>query len=241
MDDQDRPRSGDHADHADSASDEPTGTERLPLFPLSAPLFPGAALPLHIFEERYRDLIRERGDIDPVFGVVLIRSGLEVGAEAEIHPVGTAASMIGRRRYPDGRADIAVRGERRFRIVRLLHDRPWLEAEVSWLAEDAGAIEPEQIRTLRGGMVRLIRAAAEAGGLAVPEMDLPDDARELSYLLAQTLWINTWERQELLEIPTTAERLDRLGDIVRREYQLLRRTGATGVPIERPGSRFGPN
>ena len=90
--------------------------ERLPLFPLGTVLFPGMLLPLHLFEERYRCLMRDRQGADPIFGVVLTRHGREVGDRPEIHAVGTAASLLGAGRYPDGRYDVVVRGTRRFRV-----------------------------------------------------------------------------------------------------------------------------
>src|SRR5947207_994253 len=92
--------------------------EELPLFPLNAVIFPYAALQLHIFEERYRDMVRNCLEFDRPFGIVLIRSGGETG-HADPYMVGTAVRITGVRNYDDGRMDIEVQGERRFRIREL--------------------------------------------------------------------------------------------------------------------------
>jgi Lon protease-like protein len=93
---------------------EATVGEPLPLFPLGTVLFPGMLLPLHVFEERYRTLMRDQQGRDPIFGVVLTSQGREVADTPEIHRVGTAASLVAAGRYPDGRYDLVVRGGRGF-------------------------------------------------------------------------------------------------------------------------------
>lgn len=223
----------------------PMARQRLPLFPLSAPLFPGMALPLHIFELRYRQLLRDQASSDPIFGVVLTRSGREVGDEPEIFDIGTAASLLGMREHDDGRADIAVRGGRRFRVIDTDWTGPYLVANVEWIVDPEDDASDEQLVTLadrtRTAMMRLVAAAAGAGNMPVPELSLPQNPTDLGYLLSRTLWLNTWERQELLESPTSQERLERLRLIIRREHRLLTQAGAAGAPIEHPGSRFLPN
>ena len=89
-------------------------SELLPLFPLEAVLFPGALMPLHIFEPRYRLLIRRCIERQRPFGIVLIRNGSEVGAGAEPYAVGTEAKIVAESPLPDGRSYIVTRGERRF-------------------------------------------------------------------------------------------------------------------------------
>ncbi len=229
-------------------SDEEPGDEQqssLPLFPLSAPLFPGMALPLHIFELRYRQLLRDQAMSDPIFGVVLTRTGREVGDQPEIFEVGTAASLLGMREHDDGRADIAVRGGRRFRVIAADRSGPYLVASVDWLDDPEDDASDESLVALadrtRTAMLRLVAAAASAGNVPVPELSLPENPTDLGYLLSRTLWLNTWEQQELLEALTTSARLERLRSIIRREHRLLTQAGAAGTPIEHPGSRFLPN
>src|SRR5437879_8950789 len=90
--------------------------ELLPLFPLTTVLFPEMLLPLHIFEPRYRLLVRRCMDDDRPFGVVLIRSGQEVGATAEPHAIGTQAKIMAFSPLSDGRSYIVVRGIRRYAL-----------------------------------------------------------------------------------------------------------------------------
>ena len=242
----------DHDQDVDSRSDAGSDDrplagerERLPLFPLSAPLFPGMSLPLHIFEPRYRQLLLDQASADPIFGVVLTKSGREVGDEPEIFGIGTSASLLGMRQHDDGRADIAVRGGRRFRVIDTDRSGPYLVATVEWIVDPDDDASDELLVTLadrtRTAMLRLVASAAGAGNMPVPELNLPENPTDLGYLLSRTLWLNTWERQELLESPTSAERLERLRSIIRREHRLLTQAGAAGTPIEHPGSRFLPN
>ncbi len=233
----------------DGDSDTPTSggpaarrRDRLPLFPLSSPLFPGMPLPLHIFEQRYRQLLRDQAMSDPIFGVVLTRTGREVGEQPEIHDIGTSATLLGMHQHDDGRADIAVRGAQRFRVIETDWSGAYLVAQVEWLAEveddDGLASLANQTRT---AMIRLVAAAAGAGNIPIPDLSLPDNPTELGYLLSRTLWLNTWERQQLLEVPAAGARLQLLRSIIRREHRLLTEVGAAGTPIEHPGSGFLPN
>ena len=107
--------------------------ERLPLFLLKTVLFPGMTLPLHIFEERYKLMINRCVEQRAPFGVVLIRSGEEVGATAEPYDVGTIASITKLERLEDGRINLVASGERRFRIDRLDRSEPYLTGEVAIL------------------------------------------------------------------------------------------------------------
>jgi Lon protease-like protein len=112
----------------------------LPLFPLNAVLCPGIALPLHVFEDRYRALVRHCLETTSPFGVVLIREGREVGAGAiSFSGVGTIAEIRDAGRHDDGRFDLLVVGTRRFGIRRVLEGRrPYLVADVGILDETVG-------------------------------------------------------------------------------------------------------
>ena len=112
----------------------------LPLFPLHTVLCPGVALPLHIFEERYRLMVGRCIDAGEPFGVVLIREGREVGPlDGRIARVGTTAVIREAGRYPDGRYDLVTVGDRRFRIDGLAEARePYLMASVHYLEERVG-------------------------------------------------------------------------------------------------------
>ena len=113
---------------------------QLPLFPLHSVLFPGVALPLHIFEERYRRMVAHCVERGEPFGVVLIREGREVGGgDVSLADVGTTAIIRRAGRYPDGQLDILTIGGRRFRIGAVHAERePYLVGDVEILAEPIG-------------------------------------------------------------------------------------------------------
>lgn len=112
----------------------------LPLFPLHTVLCPGIALPLHIFEDRYRALVRDCVEASAPFGVVLIRDGREVGGGAiSFSAIGTLAEIREAGRYPDGRYDLLVVGTKRFAITDVATDRqPYLVAEATVIDDEIG-------------------------------------------------------------------------------------------------------
>jgi Lon protease-like protein len=112
----------------------------LPLFPLNTVLCPGIALPLHVFEDRYRAMVRHCLESSSPFGVVLIRQGREVGIGAiSFTGIGTIAEIRDAGSDDDGRYDLLVVGTRRFEIRRVLSGRrPYLVAEVDVLSETVG-------------------------------------------------------------------------------------------------------
>jgi hypothetical protein len=112
----------------------------LPLFPLHTVLCPGIALPLHIFEERYRSLVRDCVEASSPFGVVLIRDGREVGGGSiSFSAIGTLAEIREAGRYPDGRYDLLVVGTKRFAISDVATDRqPYLVAEATVIEDEVG-------------------------------------------------------------------------------------------------------
>jgi hypothetical protein len=112
----------------------------LPLFPLHTVLCPGIALPLHIFEERYRALVRDCVEEASPFGIVLIRDGREVGGGSiSFSAIGTLAEIREARRYPDGRYDLLVVGTKRFAITDVTTDRqPYLVAEATVIDDEIG-------------------------------------------------------------------------------------------------------
>ena len=109
----------------------------LRLFPLNAVLFPNMRLPLHIFEERYKVMIRECIEEDAPFGVVLIKSGEEVDSTATPRDIGTTARIIQVEYLDDGRMNIFTMGEQRFRIVAINTTQPYLRGEVAIIEQEA--------------------------------------------------------------------------------------------------------
>jgi uncharacterized protein len=219
--------------------------ENLPLFPLGTVLFPGMVLPLHLFEERYRRLMTERRHEDPVFGVELTRRGREVADEPEVHDIGVAASLIGAGEYEDGRWDVIVRGGRRFRIVAGDWSAGYLTGSVEWLEEPPGVPESAALDPLaeQASLLfdRFLRALERTVGEELPRKDLPTRPAERAWALCSRLPVETWERQRLLEISSTAERLEELVATLRREHDLLVNTGIGGSAPHHPGSGFSVN
>jgi Lon protease-like protein len=121
---------------------------QLPLFPLHTVLCPGIALPLHIFEDRYRELVRRCIETSSPFGVVLIRDGSEVGGGSlAFSAIGTTAEIRKAGRYPDGRYDLLVVGTGRFAVESVaVGDEPYIVAEATLLDDEVA--DPEESRRL---------------------------------------------------------------------------------------------
>src|SRR5450759_1935330 len=117
-------------------------SQTLPLFPLGTVLYPGLLLPLHIFEQRYRQLIRDLldGPEPRCFGVIAIRRGRETGVDgiSSLHEIGCTAIVRQIQEHDDGRFDLVTVGTQRFQLAGLDHSKPYLQGEVDLLAEDTG-------------------------------------------------------------------------------------------------------
>jgi Lon protease-like protein len=222
--------------------DEALETIELPLFPLNTVLFPGQVLPLHIFEDRYRLMIRRCLAEDVPFGVVLIRSGQEVGAEAEPHGVGTMARIIESTHLPNGTMNIITVGVERFRILRLIHDQPYLRGEVESLPmaeiEDSQVVV-ELAERVRSKVQRYIELIAEAAGLQIQLEQMPDTPQQLGYLAAIAMQIDNKEKQELLTSRSLAAILARAMILLNRENALLTWMAASKEWPEQ--AQFGPS
>jgi Lon protease-like protein len=192
-------------------------------------------LPLHIFEERYRELVRalvaRAGGQRRRFGVVAIRQGWEVGADAAraLHPVGCAAELRRVSRYQDGRFDIVTEGSDRFRLLEVrAGDEPYLVGAVDWLPPDPPA-DPEA-GVLAAGVGTLFEDylgdVATVQRAAVQPHELPPDPTKLSYLVAASAVLTLEDRQALLEAGSTAERLRAELRLLKRESTMLRRLRA---------------
>lgn len=197
----------------------------LALFPLNTVLFPGQVLPLHIFEERYRLMIRRCLAEDLPFGVVLIKRGPEVGGTAEPDVVGTSARVIQSSQLPDGGFNIMAVGVERFRIRRLLHDQPYLRGEVEALPMAAPADCPVVARLagrVRDLVARYIDLIAAAAGLQIRLDQMPAAAQQVGYLAAVAMQIDNKEKQALLVSPSLAQILTDEVRLLNRENALLR-------------------
>jgi Lon protease-like protein len=198
---------------------------QLPLFPLGSVLFPHMGMSLHIFEERYRVMMRDCKAASTTFGIVAIREGHEVGPGAVTYEVGTLAQLDEIDELPDGRYNLRVIGASRFHVDALSHDRPYLVGGVHYLQDAPAAIDDTRrlataVTTAFRGYARQLRGIGQADPL---EVEVPSDPELLSYLVAAALQVETAERQRLLEIDDTAERLSAGLRLLRREAALLDR------------------
>ena len=194
----------------------------LPLFPLNTVLFPGASLPLQIFEERYKRLLQDCLDSDQRFGIALIKSGDEVGQPAIPHPVGTVAHITQVNEMRGDRFLIAVTGERRFKINTITRHRPYITADVSILPDvDSEEARPESESILRQLNEYLSLITGLQGGWT-SEVRTSRDPAALSYFIAETLLIDLSEKQQLLEKPSTISRLEAEAEVLRRDIDQLR-------------------
>ena len=207
--------------------------ELLPIFPLGLVAFPGMEVPLHIFEDRYRDLVRTLLEVpDPaerLFGIVAIREGWEVAGRAgsgvrSLYRTGCVVQLTSHEEYADGRFDIAAVGRHRMRVLETDGGATYLRAKVEELhgtTDPSPAAAVEAARTL--SVFERYRAAVSAiRGGEVMVGGLPRDPELLSYVLAATCALTLPERQQLLESPTAPERLAHLRRLLHRELGAIR-------------------
>jgi hypothetical protein len=187
----------------------------LPLFPLSAVLFPGGPLTLRIFERRYLDLVRDCARRSCGFGVCLILQGREVGEPAVPAAVGTLARIIDFYTLPDGLLGITAEGCERFQVTTTrVRDNGLVHGEVRfWADEPSVAVAPEHA-LLATILERLIEKAG--GPFANAERSCYDNASWVGFRLAEMLPLEPPERQELLQLTDPVQRLARLMHYVPR-------------------------
>lgn len=179
--------------------------ERIPLFPLNVVLLPGADLPLHIFEPRYRQMVGHCLDAQDEFGMLLAlpKGIVRVGCTAQIVEVV--------RRYKDGRLDILAVGREPFRIVELINapeyaDEKLLEGHVDYLEDCERPIDS----AVRRELIELYEACHTLVFDDYPKNIKEDPAENLSYVIAATLPMDLLWKQQILELRCEADRQERL-------------------------------
>ena len=203
--------------------------ELLPLFPLQVVLFPRTALPLHIFEERYKQMIAEvlRGRSE--FGVV------QAGEKGIVNTGCTATIEKVLKKYPDGRMDLLTVGRRRFEIILLNDEKPYLRGAVEFFDDDESEAIPPEVRKRVLEAYNDIRSIEKPETLSDPEMTDP----QLSFQLAQ-LVPDLDFRQILLATRSEAERMRRLAEFFpayssrRRQIQHVRAVAPRNGHSKRP-------
>ncbi|MBC8032265.1 MAG: LON peptidase substrate-binding domain-containing protein [Pyrinomonadaceae bacterium] len=227
------------------ASDKVSGVSELPLFPLPMVLFPGVPLPLHIFEQRYRQMLDDIRNTNNLFGL----SYLEDASENDIPPaghVGCVAEVTETQTLPDGRSNILTVGVIRYRIESYVErDDEYLVARVSFFEdepEDSDALNASA-QEVAGSFTRIARAVRKINDERANLPDISDtEPQRLSFLVAAAVELDTNAKQLLLEIRSTSERLDRLREILSlvvdnyeeraRVHELAKGNGHSGKKFE---------
>ena len=229
------------------APDPRLAAVQVALFPLNTVLFPGMVVPLHVFEDRYRALVRDLLTIesaaDRVFGTVAIREGYEVGEHGvqSLHRVGTLVQLGRADRLPDGRFDIEVTGRTTLRVDRLERGEEYLRAEATLLdqaapgpgADAAAARALAVFERYRSGL------AALRGEDPFPAT-LPADPAYLSWALSACALLPLRERQQLLEAESAVARLRLLAELLVGELRAMRAVASLPA-TELARTRWSPN
>lgn len=197
----------------------------LPLFPLHTVLFPGTPIHLHIFEERYKQMINLCVEEHRPFGVVLIREGMEaLGPLAVPHSTGCTANVLNIQRLDQGQMNIVATGQVRFQIQSLdFMARPYLVGMVeTYPIDPAPGEDLEEFGSrLRIQLENYIELLLTTGG-SFDTRQLPREPVELAYMAAALVQVPPIEKQTLLELNDPAVLLSSLRRIYSREYALLK-------------------
>ena len=194
----------------------------LPLFPLNTVLFPSLPLPLHIFEERYKLMIGSCIVTDSLFGVCLIKEGVEVGGPAEPFEIGTVARISEVDRQQDGRMNLMTFGTSRFKLLEITQREPYLIGRVQLLKPTAEAPASELVTDVADRLLRYLREVRRTTRLP-DRSELIVDVDRLAYLAIATLGMPARERQTFLETDSVIARLQEARDRLRREIDNARR------------------
>jgi ATP-dependent Lon protease len=228
------------------ASDKVSGVGELPLFPLSIVLFPGVPLPLHIFEPRYRQMLRDIQVNNNLFGLSYFDAS---ASEREIPPaghVGCVAEVTETQALPDGRSNILTVGVIRYRIEEYVErGLPYLVARITFFEDEEEEEEllRESSHEVAETFTRIARAVRIINDERASLPDISDtDPQRLSFLVAAAMEADTDVKQELLEMRSTSERLRRLREMLARAvssyeerarvHELAKGNGHSGRRIE---------
>jgi len=228
------------------AYDKVRGVSELPIFPLALVLFPGVPLPLHIFEPRYRQMLNDVRAGNSLFGGSYFDAST---SEKDMPPaghVGCVAEITETQPMPDGRANILTVGIIRYRIEEYVErDDPYLLARVSYFEdeEEDRNLLSESARDVAETFTRIARAVRTINDERAHLPDITDtEPQRLSFLVAAAMEVDTNVKQDLLELRSTAERLQRLREMLGRAvsnyeerariHELAKGNGHSGRKIE---------
>jgi ATP-dependent Lon protease len=202
------------------AYDKVRGVTELPIFPLALVLFPGVPLPLHIFEPRYRQMLSDVRAGNSLFGVSYFDAST---SDRDIPPaghVGCVAEVTETQALPDGRSNILTVGIIRYRIDEYMErGEPYLLARVSFFEdeEEDATVLSGSARDVAETFTRIARAVRTINDERASLPDISDtEPQRLSFLVAAAMEVDTDVKQDLLELRSTAERLQRLRNMLGR-------------------------
>jgi Lon protease-like protein len=209
-----------------------TKVYKIPLFPIGVVMLPDMLLPLHIFEERYKQMITECMQADKPFGIVLFDG-------QSMHAVGCMARITRViKRYDDGRMDILTRGERRFVVQQWIEEQAYMEGQVLFFDDEQ---EKAPADKLSGRIASALKLLEEVLGEEAREL-FPDDSgsidpKQLAFAIAALEGFTPAERQGVLQMTSLSERLDKcvqaLSRILTRNRltsEILKVIGGNGSP-----------
>ncbi|MFC1466638.1 MAG: LON peptidase substrate-binding domain-containing protein [Candidatus Brachytrichaceae bacterium NZ_4S206] len=191
----------------------------LPLFPLNAVLFPGQTLPLHIFEPRYRIMIRRCIENDEPFGIVLARDE----EPDEPHDIGTSARVTDAKRLSDGRMNILTLGEERFRLHDFrVSEHGYLIGDVTPFpfVEDAPPADP-LVNTVSQRLARYLKLLGEANGLSFRFDQFPTQPVDVAVFTAIALRLPLEQKQFLLSQERVTDLLAIESEVLREELKMM--------------------
>jgi Lon protease-like protein len=194
------------------------------MFPLGTVLLPGTVLPLHVFEMRYRVLMRDVLDRGGELGVVLIERGSEVGGGDVRSEVGTMARVVRADELADGRWAVVAAGDRRIRVTRWEPDDPYPRARVEdWPDDDSSGSDGAALVAAASTSLETVwELAGQLGQRVVAvDPDLPAEPSAASFALAAAAPIGPLDRQRLLAAPGTGDRLELLVRLLDEEIAAL--------------------
>jgi uncharacterized protein len=194
----------------------------MPMFPLGTVLLPGAVLPLHVFEPRYRKLVQDCLEGEPEFGVVLIERGSEVGGGDVRSPVATVARIIQVAGLDDGRYALVTVGTRRITINHWLPDDPYPIADVDdWIDAAPTFALDAQLERVESRIRQVLALAVELGDTeSFDPPEISDDPTLASYHLSALAPLGSSDQQRLLIAPSVESRLDLL-DVMLNDVEAM--------------------
>lgn len=168
----------------------------VPVFPLGVVLYPGESLPLHVFEDRYRALVRHCIETDSPFGIVLEQ-------DEEMEDIGCTALIRNvERSYEDGRSDIVVEGVERFRIREIVEEEPFIRASIEEIGDTGDDAVPDLRERLIAQHIKLLEVAGRT-----PSPSRYEGRDPLSYFIAHNAGLTLDQKQEVLELRAESDRV----------------------------------